>query len=188
MTYSLKSMVPSPFLRKEHGEGQLHIPVPVALVLLAPTHSVKQRKELLQGRGDGQLQEASKLLDGDASSFAGAGHGREALQLLSHVVPLQAGGTGEHASPSPLQSACRCLTAAELLLLEFPADFGELDQAGLHGERQLAGRDHQTAVLVRVLRHWNSQGSAQRHKHISSHHLWYSHSRIHLTSSFLNDL
>lgn len=59
------------------------------------SHSVKQCKQLQQGRADRQLQELGKLLHGDASSSTGAGDGREALQLLPHVVPLQAGGGDE---------------------------------------------------------------------------------------------
>lgn len=47
-----------------------------------------------------------------------------------------------------------------MVLLEFAADLGELHQAGLHGQRQLAGGDHQTTVLVGVVGHWNPQSPA----------------------------
>lgn len=56
------------------------------------SHPVKESKQLLQGGADGQLEEAGELLDCDAASFTGAGHGCKALQLLLHVVPLQAEG------------------------------------------------------------------------------------------------
>lgn len=60
-------------------------------------------------------------------------------------------------------SLCGVARQPKRLLLEFTADFGELDQAGLHGKRQLAGGDHQTAVFVGVVRHWDSQSSTHRH-------------------------
>lgn len=62
------------------------------------SHSVKQCKQLLEGWAERQLQESGKLLDGDASSFTGAGHGRKALQLLPQVVPLQTRGGSRGAS------------------------------------------------------------------------------------------
>ena len=48
-------------------------------------------------------------------------------------------------------------------LLELAADLGELHQAGLHGQRQLPGRDHQPAVLIRVVSHGDAQGPRTQH-------------------------
>lgn len=62
------------------------------------SHSVKHCEELLEGWVHRELQESGKLLDGYPSSFARAGHGGEALQLLPHVVPLQTVGSWEHVS------------------------------------------------------------------------------------------
>lgn len=52
---------------------------------------------------------------------------------------------------------------SEMVLLEFTAYLGELNQAGLHGQRQLTSRDHQAAVFVRVVRHGHCQGSESGH-------------------------
>ena len=45
-------------------------------------------------------------------------------------------------------------------LLELAADLGELHQAGLHGQSQLPGGDHQPAVLIRVVGDRDAQGPA----------------------------
>lgn len=120
-------------------------------------HSIKQCKELQKGGADGQLQEASKLLHCDATSTTGGGDGGEALQLLPHVVPLEAGG-GDQCDLDARTAARR---RHWVVLLELAADFCELDQAGLHRQGQFAGRDHQTTVLVGVVRHWDAQSPAR---------------------------
>lgn len=56
------------------------------------SYPVIESKQLLQSWVDRELEEAGELLDVDASSFTGAGHGCKALQLILHIVPLQAGG------------------------------------------------------------------------------------------------
>lgn len=117
------------------------------------THSVEQREELQKGGANRQLQEASELLHCDAASSAGAGDSGEALQLLPHVVPLEAGGGDQR----DLDGRTAARRRHRMVLLELAADLGELDQAGLHGQRQLAGRDHQTTVLVGVVGHWDPQ-------------------------------
>lgn len=57
---------------------------------------------------------------------------------------------------------CQQVRLSGMSLLEFTANFGELNQAGLHGQRQLAGRDHQATVLVRVVRHRDAQSPESR--------------------------
>ena len=58
------------------------------------------------------------------------------------------------------------LTEAKTSLLEFTADFGELDQAGLHGQSQFTSRDHEAAVFISVVCYWNSQSAVNTHFHI----------------------
>lgn len=51
-------------------------------------------------------------------------------------------------------------------LLEFTADFGELHQAGLHGQSQLASRDHQATVFIGVVRHRDPQSPGNGMKRV----------------------